>query len=89
MIFTTTPKYSPNDPALIERYCTIMEISDSRQLPKGQIGAMVFVEMPAFWKARSEWLRTEDPAELLKGTPVQGAHSLKGTPAFERLNSNE
>jgi hypothetical protein len=85
-MFTATKKYSPNDPALIERYCTIMEISDWRQLPKGQIGAMVFVEMPAFWKARAEWLKTEDPSELLKDTPVEGAHSLPGTPAFERLN---
>jgi hypothetical protein len=41
MMFATTPKYSPNDPTLIERYCTIMEISAWKQLPKGQLGSIV------------------------------------------------
>jgi dihydroorotase-like cyclic amidohydrolase len=89
-MFTATrpPKYSPSDSRLVQRYCEIFEIDDWRQLSKGQRGAMVFVEMPAFWKARSEWLKTEDPAELLKNTPVEGAHSLKGTPAHKRLNGD-
>ena len=82
-------KYSPSDSHLVQRYCEIFEIDDWRSLPKGQLGAMVFVQMPQFWKARSEWLHTEDPAELLKHTLVEHAYSIKGTPAFERLNGNE
>ncbi len=90
MFTTTTPKkYSPSDSRLVERFCEIFEIDDWRQLPKGQIGEMVFVKMPQFWKARAEWLHTEDPTELLKDTTMAGAHSLSGTPAYQRLNGNE
>lgn len=87
MTFSATPKYSSSDKILVDRYCEIFEIPDWKELPKGQIGAMVFVQMPEFWKQRSEWLCTEDPAELLKHTPIEGAHSIQGTPAYQRLNA--
>jgi hypothetical protein len=86
-MFATTPKkYSPSDSRLVQRYCEIFEIEDWRSLPKEKLGAMVFVEMPQFWVARAEWLRTDDVDELLKDTPLAGSHSLPGTPAHKRLN---
>jgi hypothetical protein len=87
MFATTTPKkYNPSDSRLVQRYCEIFEIDNWKTLSKEKIGALVFHEMPQFWKSRAEWLRTEDPDDLLKDTTVQGAHSLKGTPASQRLS---
>jgi hypothetical protein len=77
-MFTATipKKYSTNDPALIERYCQIFQIN-WKDLSRDRLGALVFTEMPKFWQRRAEYLNTQDASELLKDTPVEGAHSLE------------
>ncbi|MGB8698509.1 MAG: hypothetical protein WCD18_03755 [Thermosynechococcaceae cyanobacterium] len=85
MTLSTESRYKPIDEHLLRRYCEIFEIRDWKALPKDRLGAIVFVEMPAFWKERSEWLCTKDPEELLKNTPVLSAHTFPGTPAYQRL----
>jgi hypothetical protein len=85
-MFTANRKYSSSDTALVQRFCEIHEISDWRELPREQRLGMVFESMPSFWKARAEWLKTSDVADLLAGTPIEGAHSIAGTPANRRLN---
>jgi hypothetical protein len=85
-MFNESTTYRPNDPVLVKHYCQLFEISDWRQLPREQRLDMVFQEMPSFWAARSEWLRTSNPSELLRGTPLEGAHSIEDTTAYRRLN---
>jgi hypothetical protein len=41
-------------------------------------------DMSLFWAARSQKLRTRNVAELVAGTPIEGAHSLDGAPAYQR-----
>jgi hypothetical protein len=75
--------FNPNSSALKERYMQLFEVGDFRSLPKQEIANLAF-GIPEFWTNRARFLAVDSEAELLRNTPLEGAHSLPGTPAYRR-----
>jgi hypothetical protein len=77
--------FNPNHPLLLERYLELFELQDWKNLPQSQIGDLAF-GVAEFWKDRAKFLAVNSEADLLANTPIEGKHTLPGTPAYQRLN---
>jgi hypothetical protein len=75
--------FDPTSAALRERYLELFEIQDFKALHKDEIGKLAF-GIPTFWEDRAKLLGVETETELLRDTPINGRHTLEGTPAYKR-----